>query len=964
MFDLYINPTTGDLDYQNGSLSLVRDTNRRVRQELEVTLRAFKGEWFNNTQFGGINRDYIGRVGITKQEVDAWYRRIILSNPEVLELVHFDSSFNRISRQYDLEFVVRTKKGDESVRVALRPDQEVNYVLPPAQDYLPPTTPSIKTMSAFITGTSDVASIMSKNAISFVSAPIIGTGSITATIERLFQAVTITGTGTITAGNGTKVISATITGSGDIAAYISTVMSATLSATPDTVSASITKVLSSTMAGSTGISASMSKQFSATISGSGDVAAEVDFGGMALLTGTSSVTASVAKAMVASISGTDTVVATAAHAVSATISGTSSVTSIINKRLVATVSGTSATSAQPSKRLVSTIAGTSTTTANMVKRLSATITSTHNVTASIGRGIIAGDIAGTSTVSANITKVKYGSASIAGGGDSTSATAYKVKSMAATLSGGVDSVVAEAFPGLSGSAYDVSVMSASNSTAYYLPFREDYQANGGSASTRPVLDMARFRGLDKSHGYTNGLGGNYNAAYPATQQKGIVRDSVARSMTAKLSTVTKNIIHLPNTPDSSGKLTVIMWIKTPATLTNTILLATSPALPPFAWEIGYDSTGRMYSTFRTNTTNSVDNTNYITCITTAQQIYTKAETFVAVVFDNNDASERIKLYATNRGGSTAYKLPATTTTTGVFSLGNDTTPDYMEIGGITGAAFTGNIERLSLHRDALSESTLTGLFRLGNRTDHDIAVINKGASSYIRFERFNDKTYADNHSVYSGFDLNGNGTTTSYGTYQLTSGSLGGMSKTLNSSANYQKYLATSDVAKTFNVWVRPTAYPASSSTIMEMHHPITTEGFGAIALGMTPSGGLWAYVGDEDSVVDFIEVFNTNAHLNLNTTYMITLVYDRTSVTPFMLYVNGGWVTSDGYNNNGWNSSFALPTGSLELFYGSWSKTSDTGGGFAGCIERASTFERVLTQEEITNLYNTGTVAGYIPSG
>lgn len=436
MFDLYINPATGDLDYQNGSLSLVRDTNKRVRQELEVTLRAFKGEWFNNTQFGGINRDYIGRVGITKQEVDAWYRRIILSNPEVLELVNFQSSFNRFSRQYDLEFVVRTKKGEENVRVALRPDQEVSYTLPPQEEYLPPTTPAIKTMSAFITGTSDIVSIFSKNAISFVAAPIAGTASVTATATRTFQSVTITGTGSISAGAGTKAISATITGSGDITAYISTVMAAALTPSVDTVSATVAKVLSSTMTTSTGFSASMSKQLSATISASGDITAGVAFGGMALLAGTSAVTASVAKSMVASISGSDSIVANVARALSATISGSDSVSAAIAKPSSATITGTGAITASAVKPMsvVMNDAGWIAWPLVLNKVLSSTINNTHNITAAINKSSSA-NLSGSNTVSANITKVKYASANIAGGNDTVVANMTKIKEMSANISG-------------------------------------------------------------------------------------------------------------------------------------------------------------------------------------------------------------------------------------------------------------------------------------------------------------------------------------------------------------------------------------------------------------------------------------------------------------------------------------------------------------------------------------------------
>lgn len=432
MFDLYIDPATGDLAYQNGGLLLIKDTNKRVRQELETTLRAFRGEWFNNVQFGGINRDYIGRVGITKLEVDAWYRSVILANPEVLELVFFESIFNRFSRQYDLEFVVRTKKGEERVTVGLRPDQEVTYVVPDQEQYLPPTTPSIKVMSAFISGTSEVSAILSKDAISFVSAPIAGVSTVTATAERLFQAVTITGTSSVSAGSGVKAMSATISGSGDVAAYISTVMEASIFAS-GAMSASITKVLASTIAGVSTTTAVISKDLSATISGSADITAAVSYGGGTLITGTSSVTAVVSKVMAATIAGTSLVSAGGAYSMVATIASSGAISASIAKPSSATIAGTSAVTSTARKVFTATISGTSTTSAVVVKPLSATITSTHNITASIQKGgsVV---ITGTSTLSGNIQKVKYTSANITSTSGVT-ANFFKVNQLSATVSG-------------------------------------------------------------------------------------------------------------------------------------------------------------------------------------------------------------------------------------------------------------------------------------------------------------------------------------------------------------------------------------------------------------------------------------------------------------------------------------------------------------------------------------------------
>lgn len=440
MFDLYVDPTSGDLAFDKGGLRLVKAPNKRVRQELETTLRTFQGEWFNNLSFGGINRAYIGRIGVTKEEVDAWYRRTILANPEVLELVEFESSWNRLTRRYELEFTVRTAAGTESSLITISPEASTEYVQPPQSDYTPPTTPAIKVMSAFISGTSSISALISQEAIQIAAQIIVGTGAIAASAVREFVAATVEGSSPTTSATIVKDISATISGSHTVVATMTTVMSATISSNVGDLSAAIQKVLSSSISGIGSIQASLSKTLSATISGSSTLTAGVAFGFSANIAGTSTVSSNFVKSITANVSATSTTQANMFRVMAASVTASDSVSATLSKRLQTTISATSTTAANMQKAFGANVSGVTGVSANLRKNLAANITSVHNITATISKGAGA-SLTGTHTISANIRKIKYTGANITGSG-SVSGNLTKIKNMAAVINGGVNSVSA------------------------------------------------------------------------------------------------------------------------------------------------------------------------------------------------------------------------------------------------------------------------------------------------------------------------------------------------------------------------------------------------------------------------------------------------------------------------------------------------------------------------------------------
>lgn len=267
MFDFYINPATGDVAYNKGNVTLIAEPKKRVRQELETTLRTFIGEWFNNLEFGGINRDYIGNVGVSKIEVDSFYRRVILSNPEVIEILSFYSNLDSLTRQYNLEFTVRTYVGEVSVTVSSASSEQA-YELPDSGIYLPPTTPSIKSMATFIAGYSTMTSILQKDGIPLVMPVVAGTSTFSATPLKLFNGFTLAGSSSTSMGSMVKTMSSTMAGTSSMTASIATIMAAVLAGNSSSLSASMVKQFSSTITNTSSMTTSLARGMASDLSGS------------------------------------------------------------------------------------------------------------------------------------------------------------------------------------------------------------------------------------------------------------------------------------------------------------------------------------------------------------------------------------------------------------------------------------------------------------------------------------------------------------------------------------------------------------------------------------------------------------------------------------------------------------------------------------------------------------------------
>lgn len=925
MFDLYVDPASGDLAFDKGGLRLVKAPNKRVRQELETTLRTFQGEWFNNLSFGGINRAYIGRIGVTKEEVDAWYRRTILANPEVLELVEFESSWNRQTRRYELEFTVRTASGTESSLITISPEASTEYVQPPQSDYTPPTTPSIKVMSAFITGTSSVSALISQEAIQIAAQIIVGTGAVAASAVREFVAATIAASSPTTTATITKDLSASISGSHSVTATMTMVMSATISSNVGDLSAAITKVLSSSLGGTSSVNAAFAKNLSAVISGSSTLTVGVAFGFSANIAGTSNVSSTLVKSISANVAATSTTQANMFRVMAASISASGNITAQLSKRLQANVTATSGTTANIVKAMRANVTGTTGVSANFRKNLAANINSVHNITAAINKGARA-NLSGTHTISANIRKIKYTSANISGG-NTVTGNITKLKNMSATIPNNTGDISASIIKGTNISAYDHYILS--NNPVVHVPLQETGTATVNRQlnvlpSTTPVT--ATLQRTDIQLGQTSILRGPSRSIRGGPRGAGV-------SVSTGLNHSAGNTFVLWTVPNS-GFIIHSNDIDAASSARFSIFSYSGKVYVRFLYTIGSPIISR-YLTFVTDNSFTANQSHCV--VVTIDLSNTTSNSFVRIWVDGvrqDTTMTNVQSWVYNPS-----HYPQDSLVLGDGSKGGGYSTPYSFV------------ERFSKFNTILSTDRIQTLYLLGIRTPYDQSLTESFPRFYLRLESYTDKAYLPSYAR-AGWTLTNGSTAGTYGSNPLTAYSYGGLSgQTMAVTSN----IILADPTKLmFNSWIRLTALPSSSATLYSVRW--SSGGASAFRVFINSSGALSVGLQNSAATASYTETFGT---LNLNTIYMISVLYDKSNVSSRLrVFVNGIERSSTGSTSSGWDwfGNGDLPAGTQQEAFIGGDSVDTSLNVLQGTIERVSVHTSDFSNDKIMELYVTGT--------
>lgn len=110
MADLLLNPETHDLFFINGETPMTYENKLTVAQKLKIKLLTFQSEWFLDTTIGIPYFQTIFTRGVSKATIDTIYQEAILSEPDVVEIVEFNSMIDTETRSYKLSFIVKTNQ--------------------------------------------------------------------------------------------------------------------------------------------------------------------------------------------------------------------------------------------------------------------------------------------------------------------------------------------------------------------------------------------------------------------------------------------------------------------------------------------------------------------------------------------------------------------------------------------------------------------------------------------------------------------------------------------------------------------------------------------------------------------------------------------------------------------------------------------------------------------------------------
>jgi hypothetical protein len=118
--DLLLNSDTNDLVFVNGACPVTQLLTEIVTQRLKITLYTFLGEWFLDTTIGvPYFQQIFGKVR-SKATIDLIFQRIISEDPDVIEILTFDSSLITESRGYEMTFQVRVSDNTASLPITIQ----------------------------------------------------------------------------------------------------------------------------------------------------------------------------------------------------------------------------------------------------------------------------------------------------------------------------------------------------------------------------------------------------------------------------------------------------------------------------------------------------------------------------------------------------------------------------------------------------------------------------------------------------------------------------------------------------------------------------------------------------------------------------------------------------------------------------------------------------------------------------
>lgn len=113
MIDLYLDPTTHDLVFNNFTFPVTTRIEDEITQRLKMKLLWFREEWAFNINYGiPYFQEIFSNKRIDLNDVDDIFRTAISQEKGVIDLISYSSSFNDSTRDFTVTAKVLTDSGE------------------------------------------------------------------------------------------------------------------------------------------------------------------------------------------------------------------------------------------------------------------------------------------------------------------------------------------------------------------------------------------------------------------------------------------------------------------------------------------------------------------------------------------------------------------------------------------------------------------------------------------------------------------------------------------------------------------------------------------------------------------------------------------------------------------------------------------------------------------------------------
>lgn len=115
--DIFLDPLTNDIQLVNGSMRVTQSIEESSRQQVLITLSAFKGEWLYDINFGipylENDNNSVKTLGVlNKSFLDSIIQNEVLARENINKIINYESTLDKTSGVLSVTLKAETNAGD------------------------------------------------------------------------------------------------------------------------------------------------------------------------------------------------------------------------------------------------------------------------------------------------------------------------------------------------------------------------------------------------------------------------------------------------------------------------------------------------------------------------------------------------------------------------------------------------------------------------------------------------------------------------------------------------------------------------------------------------------------------------------------------------------------------------------------------------------------------------------------